>query len=161
MTVLALSLFVLSLALTWYALWGRAWLKTKSWAKPFFDLIEPLELVLFKKSETILFARMKMVTGLLLAFLTQIGTIDLTPIMPFVPEKYQSWVHAAFNLAPLMLSIVGWMDEKLRNRTTLPIEVVSVPDKVMAENPKVAEAVSVAAIAKQESITAINEEKAA
>jgi len=161
MPFFAFFIFALSLLLTWYALWGRAWLKTKPWAQPFFDWIEPVELALYKKSETILFARMKMVTGLLLAALTNIGTIDLTPIMPFVPEKYQGWLHVAFNLTPLMLSIVGWMDEKLRNRTTLPIEVVAVPDKVIAENSKVAEAVTAAAVAKQESIAVINEEKKA
>jgi hypothetical protein len=161
MTFFALFIFALSLLLTWYALWGRAWLKTKPWAQPFFDWIEPVELALYKKSETILFARMKMVTGLLLAALTNIGTIDLTPIMPFVPEKYQGWLHVAFNLAPLMLSIVGWMDEKLRNRTTLPIEVVAVPDKVMAENPVVADAVAKAQDAKVEAVAVVAEQKAA
>jgi len=160
MTIFAVSLFVFSLILTWYALWGRAWLKSKSWAQPFFDWIEPIELVLFKKSETILFARLKILTGLLLAVLTNLGTIDLTPIMPFVPEKYQGWLHIAFNLAPLMLSVVGWMDEQLRKRTTLPIEVVAVPDKTIAENPKVAEAVAMAVATKTEAVAAVNEAKA-
>jgi hypothetical protein len=160
MTIFAVSLFVFSLILTWYALWGRAWLKSKSWAQPFFDWIEPIELVLFKKSETILFARLKILTGLMLAVLTNLGTIDLTPIMPFVPEKYQGWLHIAFNLAPLMLSVVGWMDEQLRKRTTLPIEVVAVPDKTIAENPKVAEAVAMAVATKTEAVAAVNEAKA-
>lgn len=160
MTIFAVSLFVFSLILTWYALWGRAWLKSKSWAQPFFDRIEPIELFLFKKSETILFARLKILTGLLLAVLTNLGTIDLTPIMPFVPEKYQGWLHIAFNLAPLMLSVVGWMDEQLRKRTTLPIEVVAVPDKTIAGNPKVAEAVAIAVATKTEAVAAVNEAKA-
>lgn len=45
-----------------YAMWGRAWLKRQPWSQGFFDWIEPIELVLFKKSETILFARLKIMT---------------------------------------------------------------------------------------------------
>ena len=160
MTIFAVVLFVLAVLLTVYALWGRSWLKGTSWGARFLTWIEPFEIALYKKSETILFARLKIASGLLLAFLTNIGTIDLTPIMPFVPEKYQVWVHAAFNLMPLILSIVGWMDQSLRNRTTLPIEVVAVPEKVLAENPKVAEAVAMAQVTKVEAVAAVKEEAA-
>jgi hypothetical protein len=114
MTIFAVTLLILSVVLTWYILWGREWLKSKSWAAGFFSWIEPIEIALFKKSPTILFARLKMLTGLILMALTQLGTIDLTPIMPFVPEQYQGIVHVAFNLLPLVISVMGVMDEKLR-----------------------------------------------
>jgi hypothetical protein len=159
MTIFAVVLFLLSLLLTWYALCGRAWLKAKTWAKPFFDWIEPIEVVLYKKSETILFARMKMATGLLLSVLTSMGEIDLTPIMPFVPEKYQGWLHAAFNLAPLMLSVVGWMDERLRNRTTKPVEIVAIPDAKLT--PEAARAIDAADAAKDQAVAAVEQAKAA
>lgn len=143
-----------------YAVWGREWLKKKSWAQGFFSWVEPIEIFLYKKSETILFARLKIVSGLLLTFLTSIGNIDLTPITPFVPEKYQWLVSAAVNLLPLLISFVGWMDESLRKGTTLPIEIVETPDKVIAENPKVAEAVAMAQATKVEAVAVVKEEAA-
>lgn len=121
-----------------YALWGRSWLKSKPWAQPFFAWVEPLEIFLFRKSETILFARLKMFTGLLLTVLTQAGTIDLTPIMPFVPEQYQGVLRVAFNLMPLIITAVGWMDQNLRNATTKPIELVAVPETGLTAEVKVA-----------------------
>jgi hypothetical protein len=161
MTIFAVTLLILSVVLTWYILWGREWLKSKSWAAGFFSWIEPIEIALFKKSPTILFARLKMLTGLILMALTQLGTIDLTPIMPFVPEQYQGIVHVAFNLLPLVISVMGVMDEKLRNATTLPIEVVAVPDKVIAENTVVADAVASAVVAKEQAVAAVADAKAA
>jgi hypothetical protein len=162
MTIL-IVLAVITGLLLWYALQGREWLKTKSWTQGFFEWIEPIEIALFRKSETILFARLKILTGLLLTLLTQIGSIDLTPIMPFVPDKYAPYVHVAFNLLPLVISGMGALDEKLRNGTTKPIELVAVPDKVVAENPAVAQAVAVAEVAKVEAVavTAVAEAKAA
>jgi hypothetical protein len=157
--MMLMILAILAVILTWYALWGRAWLKDKPWMKPFFDWIEPIEVVLYKKSETILFARMKMVTGLLLAALTSMGEIDLTPIMPFVPEKYQGVIHVLLNLTPLMLSIVGWMDERLRNRTTKPVEIVAIPDAKLT--PEAARAIDAADVAKDRAVAAVEQAKAA
>lgn len=161
MTIFAVSLFILAALLTVYALWVREWLKTKSWAAGFFAWVEPIEIALFKKSVVILFARLKVLTGLLLMLLAQVGSIDLTPIMPFVPEKYQGVIHFIVNLAPLALTIVGWMDERLRNATTLPIEIVAVPEKVIAENPQVAVTVAEAKSTNTVAIAAIDEAKAA
>ncbi len=128
MKIFAVSLLVISVLLAIYALWVREWLKSKPWAKPFFDWIEPIELVLWKKSETILFARLKILTGLILALLTNLGTINLSSLMPIVPDKYKAWVDTAVNLAPLLLSVVGWLDEQLRKKTTMPIELVAVSE---------------------------------
>jgi hypothetical protein len=154
-------LAVITGLILWYALQGRDWLKTKPWAQGFFAFIEPVEIFLFRKSETILFARLKMLTGLLLMVLSQIGTIDLTPFMPFVPDQWEPYVRAVFNLLPLIITAVGWMDESLRKSTTKPIELVAVPDKVVAETPKLAEAVAMANATKVEAVAAVAEAKAA
>jgi hypothetical protein len=154
-------LAVITGLILWYALQGRDWLKTKLWAQGFFAFIEPVEIFLFRKSETILFARLKMLTGLLLMVLSQIGTIDLTPFMPFVPDQWEPYVRAVFNLLPLIITAVGWMDESLRKSTTKPIELVAVPDKVVAETPKIAEAVAMADATKIEAVAVIEEAKAA
>lgn len=156
-----LSLSLITGVLLWYALHGREWLKSKPWTQPFFAWVEPIEIMLFKKSTTILFARLKVVTGVLLTFLTQLGSIDLTPLMPYVPDAYEPYVRVVFNLMPLIVTAMGMMDEKLRNITTLPIELVAVPDKVIAENPKVAEAVAMADATKVEAVAVVAEAKAA
>jgi len=147
--------------LLWYALQGREWLKSKSWATGFFAFIEPIEIALFKKSETILFARLKVVVGLSLTVLTTLGSIDLTPLMPFVPDQYEGWVRVAFNFLPMIISVVGVLDEKLRNSVSKPLELVALPDKVAAENPKVAEAVAMADSTKVEAVAVVVAAKSA
>ncbi len=154
MTIL-IVLAVITGLLLWYALKGRSWLKSKPWAAGFFAWIEPFEIFLFKKSETILFARIKILTGLLLTVLTQIGEIDLSPFMPFVPEAYQHYVNAAVNALPLIISVMGWADERLRNTTTKPIELVAVPDKVVAASEKLTVAVENADAAKAVAVQAV------
>jgi hypothetical protein len=155
-----LVLAVITGLLLWYAMHGRGWLKSKSWAEGFFAFIEPVEIFVFKKSETILFARLKIIVGAVLMLLTQIGSIDLTPIMPLVPEQYQPYVNFGFNLIPLVISCVGFLDERLRNTTTKPLELVSVSEKVIAENPRVAEAVAMADATKVEAVAVAVEAKA-
>ena len=144
-----------------YALWGREWLKTKSWAQPFFAWVEPIEIVLFRKSETILFARLKFVWGIALTDLMQLSSVNLTPLLPFIPEKHRALAEAAINSLPLLLSLLGAADEKQRLTTTKPIELVAVPDKVVAETPKLAEAVAMADATKVEAVAAVAEAKAA
>lgn len=139
--------------LLWYTIWGRAWLKTKPWAKGFFDWIEPIEIKLYKKSETILLARLKVATGVLLTVLTYLGTIDLTPLMPFVPDQYEGVLRAAFNLLPLTISLLGLADEKLRNQTTLPVELVAVSEA--KASPRVKEAIALADATKTEAVQVV------
>lgn len=159
MTIFLIVLAVLAASLLWYALVGREWLKTKPWAQGFFEWAEPIEIALFKKSETILFARLKVVTGFILTILTQIGAINLAPFMPFVPEKYQTWVTIAVNCIPMLLSIIGVIDEWLRNRTTKPIELVAVPEATAP--PEVKAAIAQADAAKAEAVAVVQEAKAA
>lgn len=144
-----------------YALWGRDWLKAKPWAAPFFEWIEPIEVALFKKSQTILVARTLSVLGPVLTLLTQLGTVDITPLMPFVPEKHQGLVQFVWNLLPLTITGLGMIVEKLRNNTTVPIEIAALPDKALAEKPAVAEVVAKLQDVKAEAVAVVKEEKVA
>lgn len=150
---------VLVAILLWYALSGREWLRMKPWAQGFFAFVEPIEIVLFKKSTTILFARMKVLTGVLLTMLTQLGSIDLTPLMPYVPDKYEPYVRVAFNLLPMLITVMGMADEKLRYETTKPIELVAVAEKDMP--PEVTDALIAADAAKSDAVAAVTATKAA
>lgn len=148
-------IFILLLA---YIMGGRTWLKRKPWTAGFFALIEPIEIFLYKKSETILFARLLTVLGALLSFLTFLGTIDISPLMPLIPDEWESAVKASYNLLPLTISILGFIVEWLRKKTTAPIELVALPEKVL-EKPEVAEAVQAAEVAKVEAVAAVQEAK--
>jgi hypothetical protein len=158
---IAIVTAVITGLLLWYALWGREWLKAKPWAQKFFEVIEPVEIFIYKKSETILVARSLQGLGAILTVLTWIGSIDITPIMPLVPEKYQPYVHAAMSFLPMVLNVLGAIVERLRNQTTKPLELVAVPDKVVAETPRLAEAVAMADATKVEAVAAVAEAKAA
>ncbi|MEN6535662.1 MAG: hypothetical protein ABFD89_18505 [Bryobacteraceae bacterium] len=153
-----LVLVVFTVLLLWYALQGRQWLKSKPWAEGFFALVEPVEIVLFKKSETILFARMKVILGVVLTLLTEIGSINLMPLMPLIPEAYAPYVQAAFNLLPLAITVVGMMDERLRNTTTKPIELVAVADSKIT--PEIAIAIDKAEEKKAEAVAAVTDKAA-
>jgi hypothetical protein len=102
-------------------------MRNAPWAKPFFAAIEPIEIMLWSKSETLLRARFKMGLGLILTMLTQLQTINITPLMPIVPEGYRGFVTVAFNMLPFLITISGWVDEKMRKDTTMPVEVVAMP----------------------------------
>lgn len=150
-------LFAALAVLAFYALWGRTIAKRNAWRWPWlerwFKFVEPYEIILFKKSETILWARLKMLTGMLLTALTQLGSIDITPLMPFVPDKYEGIVRFAWNMLPLVITVVGWMDEKQRNETTKPIALVAVPEADMT--PKVEAAIAKADAAKEAAVAVV------
>lgn len=155
--LLPLALFVAVLLV--YALWGRDWLKGTSWGARFLSWIEPIEIFLFKKSPTILFGRTLTALGGLLTLLAQLGSIDITPLMPLVPDKYEGIVRVVWNLLPMLVTGLGMAVEKLRNATTLPIEIVAVPEKVIAENSVVAATVADAVSTNTVAIAAIDEAK--
>jgi hypothetical protein len=134
----------------------RPWLKAQPWAAPFFKWMEPIEIALYKKSETILFARLKMLTGVLLTLLTTLGTIDISAVLPFLPEKHRGIVQAIISFTPMLISVVGLMDERLRSTTTKPLELVALP-----ENKPLPLAVEMAVqVADQAKVEAINVVKA-
>lgn len=145
-----------------YSLWGRDWLKSKPWAwsQAFFAWVEPIEIFLFKKSPTILFARTLTGLGGLLTFLQNFNGVDITPVLPLFPEKYHGIITFAINSLPLTLSLIGGAVEWLRVKTTLPVNLIAVPDKIVAENPKVAVTIAAAVETNEVAIAAIDEAKA-
>jgi hypothetical protein len=118
---------LLLLVVLWYALRGRAWLKEQPWAKGFFAWIEPIEIALYKKSETILVGRLMWVGGFLVtgydSLATFLPSLDLTP----VTNRVLSWVSD--DLRPLVVSAslagIGLLINWLRKRTTKPVEAVA------------------------------------
>lgn len=144
---------VLVVVCVWYALQGRAWLKSKPWAQRFFAWIEPAEILLFKKSETILFARAQQVIGVLLTVLTYAGSIDLSSIKAMAPPKIQ-WL---FDMLPLAITALGMINEYLRNRTTKPVEVVAAPAAI---SPQAQAVVAAAEDATAVAVAAVKDEAA-
>ncbi len=144
---------VLTVIAVWWALHGRPWLTTMPWAKPFFDWIEPIERHLYKKSETIFWARWWQFIGYLTTILAFIGTIDIAPFIGLVPERYQ-W---AIPLLPVVISLAGHMAERLRSTTTLPLEVVALPPTASQE---IRDKVATSDEAKKETVSAIADAKA-
>lgn len=136
-----------------YALWLRDWLKQQPWAQGYFDLVEPVERLAFKKSETILWARTLQIIGLLMTFLAGLGEFDLSPLLAFLPEKWK-WVAS---MLPLIISVAGSINVKLREQTTLPLEVVALPDKVSSD---VAVSVQAAVVASKDAIATVKDDKA-
>ena len=163
-TVVALVVLV-----TLYVLFGRELLKDiearqeaapdgSQWAVKWFDFWEPIEIYLWRKSETILFARLKVFVGALLTLLTQAGAIDLTPIMPFFPEKHRVWLQFAFNCIPLTITVLGLMDEKLRRETTKPLELVAIREEDVP--PEIRAAIIAAEAAKKQAVAEVKLAKA-
>jgi len=131
-----------------YVIGGREWLKRRPWAASFFAKIEPVEITLWRKSETILWARFQQVLGVVLTLLMGIGTLDLSPLFPLLPEQYK-WLPS---LLPLIISAAGKVEEWNRTHTTKPVELVEVPDKAP---PAVAAALQQAEATKQNAVIAV------
>jgi hypothetical protein len=133
--ILNIVLFVVFLAFVW-AIWARKWMAAQPWAKGFFAVFEPWEITLWRKSQTILKARTLMVLGGILTFMTQLGTLDISPLMPLVPDEYEPAVRIAFNMLPLLVSVLGFIDEWMRRDTTKPLELVAVAEESAPANVK-------------------------
>lgn len=153
-----LTLGIITALVVLWVMVVRQWLRKQDWAwsKAFFAWIEPLETALWKKSETIFFARFKMLIGLLLTAMTQIGAIDITPLMPFVPDEWEGAFRVVWNMIPLTITLLGWIDEQLRKDVTTPLEVVAAPEAVKAALPEVQKMET----AKAEAVEAVKEAKA-
>ena len=122
----AIIIVVLLAVVLWYALRGRAWLKEQPWAKGFFAWIEPIEIALYKKSETILVGRLMWVGGFLVTAYDSLAvflpSLDLTPItnrlLSSIPDDMRSLVISAAVMGLGLL--INW----LRKRTTKPLDAV-------------------------------------
>ncbi len=149
--VLAFILFVLV-----YALVLRSWLKKQSWAQGFFTKIEPVEITLFKKSETVLIGRLVWLGGGIVTaydgFLAYFSSLNFEPLtaraMDFfhIPADMRGLTLSAFVTA-LGLAIV-----RLRKTTTKPLELVAAPETLP---PAAAAAVARAEITKDQAVTAV------
>lgn len=147
------------LLLLWYVLEGRAWLKTKRWADRFFALIEPLELKLYQKSETLLAGRLLSIGGFIVsaydAVALMLPQLNLTPVtnrlLANVPEDLRGTVISGVLMALGLL--ISW----LRKRTTKPLEMVALPDELP---PAVAAKVELAEQLKEEAVAAVQDARA-
>lgn len=142
-----------------YVMWLRKWLKTKRWADGFFKAIEPFEIALYKKSETLLLSRSVWVGSAMVTAYDSVAvfatSLDLTPLtsrlLKDIPEDLRGLVISAL-IGGLGL-LIGW----LRKRTTTPIEIVALAEADMT--PKIAQAVAVAEEAKIEAVAVVAEAK--
>lgn len=123
MTALIIVLSVMAALLLLYILAGRDWLKAQSWTGSFFTWIEPIEIALWRKSETLLWSRLLMIMGVLPPILQQAESFMGIPgILDILPEKYQGpWT--------LSFTVIGVINEILRRTTTLPLSQVAKRDE--------------------------------
>lgn len=156
MTLLIITL-VLVIVVALYAVWGRNWLKAKTWpwSRRFFEITEPIEIALWQKSETILWSRFLQFLGVVGFLLTWLGALDVSPYLVLVPEKYRPYVMAAPFAA---VALNGIISEILRRGTTMPVELVAVPENAP---PVVLEQVAKAEQAKEEAVATVIAEKQA
>jgi hypothetical protein len=143
-----------------YALVLRPWLKKQAWAQSFFAWIDPLEVALFKKSETILVGRLLWVGSAIVtiydglaAFVT---SLDLTPLTTRVFD----WLQVPPDMRGLSISaligILGLLINRLRKTTTKPLELVAVPDAKVT--PAAAAAIAQADAAKDQAVQVVQAE---
>ena len=119
-------LAVFIVLLIWYAMAGRAWLKQQWWTAKFFAWIEPLEVRLYQKSETVLMGRLMWVGGAIVTLYDSVATfftsLDLTP----VTNRLFSFIPS--DLRPLAVSSglvgVGLLINWLRKRTSKSLDDV-------------------------------------
>lgn len=140
-----------------YALWLRPWLKKQVWAQKFFAWIDPLELALFKKSETILMGRLLWLGGLIVtaydAAAVFMTSLDLTPLTTRVFD----WLSIPPDMRGLSISafigILGLLINRLRKSVTKPLDLVAVSDAKVT--PAAAQAIADADAAKDQAIAAV------
>lgn len=112
------------LGLTIFAiLWAtviRPQLRNRPYFKAFFDWVEPIETMLYRKSEGIFWARYQQFMGILIMVLAYLGQLDVSIVNPVVAQEYQPFV-------PLALNLSGTIAESLRRDTSKPLEVIAAP----------------------------------
>jgi hypothetical protein len=161
MTIFLLVLALIVALAFLYALVIRPWLKKQPWAQGYFTAIEPYEIALFKKSETVLVGRLVWFGGLIVTaydgFVAYFSTLNYEPvttrIMDFlhIPTDMRGFTLSAFVTA-LGLAIV-----RLRKTTTKPLELVAVPEAKVT--PAAAQAMAKAEVAKDQAVQAVAEVK--
>ena len=133
--------------LIFYIFVGRTLLRRVPVFDRFFDWIEPMEIVLWRKSRTILWSRFLIVVGILPVVLEQLQNLNVPGLSNLLPTQYQAWWSVSF-------SIIGVVNEMLRRDTTRPLALVALPDDV---SPKVAAAVEAAEVSQDKAVAAAAE----
>jgi hypothetical protein len=161
MTTFLIVLALIVVLAVLYALVLRKWLKTKPWAQGFFSAIEPFEIALFQKSETILMGRLLWVGGLFVTFYDGLATfvhsLDITPLTTRIFDWLQIPPDMRNLSATAAIGVIGLIINKLRKTTTRPLELVAVPDAQVT--PAAAQAMARAETAKDKAVEAVAETK--
>lgn len=135
----------LTVEIALYVVVIRPWLRKKEWAKPFFAgaVTEWIELHLFRKSESLMWARWQMFAGTAITTLQSFGAIDITPlvtVLSFLLPEERRWIAQVIAQGwPMVFSLLGAIGEFQRRDTTKPLELVAVPEAVK-NDPAVVEA---------------------
>src|SRR5687767_601348 len=96
-TLIALAVLTALVAL--FVVVIRPWMRKQPWAQPFFDKIEPIELALYRKSETLLWSRWQAFLAFIMVALPAIGAFDVTPFLIFFPERLRPFIAVAPSVA--------------------------------------------------------------
>lgn len=149
-----ISFGVIILLLLNYCLWFREWLKSRPWpwSQRYFLWIEPIEIALWKKSETILWARTQMLFGVLLQGMELLQLLNTPELLAFLPEQWSRWVS-------LLFIVNGLVQEVLRRYTATPLPIVEMP--TVGNTPAVNAAIANLEIAKAKAVAAVETQKAA
>ncbi|MBR0687360.1 hypothetical protein JQ594_15620 [Bradyrhizobium manausense] len=134
MTLFLVVLLFLVILAAVYALWGRAWAKRQPWAASFFAWVEPIELALYKKSETILLGRLLWTGGLFVtaydSLAVFVSSLDLTPITTRVMDAISIPPDMRGLAVTAFIALLGRAITWLRTQTTKPLELVAVPNEL-------------------------------
>ena len=157
MTIFIAILVIIVCLIVLYALVGRPWLKTKPLGQRFLAWVEPVELALFKKSETILMGRLLWIGSLFVSLYDGIAvyasSLDLTPIT----TRLMDFLHIPQDLRGLTVSgflmAIGLMINNLRSKVTKPIELVAVSDS--AATPQQTAAIAKADAANSQAVATV------
>lgn len=152
-----LWLWLGALIVVWFVIWVvwlRNWLYCKPWAwsQAMFKAVEPIELWLWDKSETILWSRFLIVLGLIPPILDQLQLFNVPAVLGVIPPKYQPYLSLVF-------AVLGIISEILRRATTKPLTLVAVSDK-RGLSPDVAAAIESADATKREAVAVVKERRA-
>jgi len=156
-TIFIAILVIIVCLIVLYALVGRPWLKTKPLGQRFLAWVEPVELALFKKSETILMGRLLWIGSLFVSLYDGIAvyasSLDLTPIT----TRLMDFLHIPQDLRGLTVSgflmAIGLMINNLRSKVTKPIELVAVSDS--AATPQQTAAIAKADAANSQAVATV------
>lgn len=153
---LATMAFVLFMILNW-VLWLRVWLKNQPWpwSQRYFDWFEPAEILLYKKSRTILWARTQFLIAMLPSLIGPLMAFNNPELIALLPDQWEKYALLFFVVLTVVSSVV---QEINRGNTDTALDVVALPTQ-LDHKPEVAEAVAKLDVAKAEIQDVLKAEK--